>query len=61
MTKIVEIETCSDCPYIGERLGRKTAGQMEYFCEDMSAFKLVYLNSLPDWCPLKEKEEKVEP
>ncbi len=54
MTKIIEIECCFRCP----NSERKLDGQLH--CDETNApDDLVDGTTIPLWCPLPDKEEKV--
>ncbi len=62
MTKIIEVDCCYDCFYLGKRDSRDTDKlfQDEYCCENVPTAGVIErkdLDKIADWCLLEEKEE----
>lgn len=61
MSKVIKIESCSECPYIHTRDYERTKIQRSYYCTktdyDYKMIEPKDLKEFPEWCPLDNRKE----
>lgn len=44
--KVIKVSVCGECPYF-ER-------SVNIWCTKVKPGRIIYINTLPDWCPLED-------
>ena len=58
MTKILEIESCGECPCLGSY---QSHGEVIAYCMecDLDQDTITDLNTIPPWCPLPDQPKPI--